>query len=112
LLGQHKAINAAVYLGGGQAFGPFISRNLTPDKSGLPEGGRTFSDFLLIMRTGVDLEHLHPNLPPPLNGALLQVMPWPTYQSMTDRDLRAIYEYLSSIPCVEGGPGEPAERCH
>jgi hypothetical protein len=112
LLGQHKAINAAVYLGGGQAFGPFISRNLTPDKSGLPEDGRTFSDFLLIMTTGVDLEHLHPNLPPPLNGALLQVMPWPTYQSMTDRDLRAIYEYLSSIPCVEGGPGEPAERCH
>jgi hypothetical protein len=112
LLGQHKAINATAYLGGGQAFGPFISRNLTPDKSGLPEGGRSFSDFLLIMRTGVDLEHLHPNLPAPLNGALLQVMPWPTYQSMTDRDLRAIYEYLSAIPCVEGGPGEPADRCH
>ena len=30
---------------------------------------------------------------------------------MTDHDLRAIYEYLSAIPCLEGGPGEPANRC-
>jgi len=31
---------------------------------------------------------------------------------MTDRQLTAIYEYLSAIPCIEGGPGEPANRCH
>jgi len=31
-------------------------------------------------------------------------MPWPTFQSMTDHDLRAIYEYLSAIPCIEGPP--------
>jgi hypothetical protein len=36
---------------------------------------------------------------------LLQVMPWPVYRNMTDRDLRAIYEYLRAIPCVEGDPG-------
>jgi hypothetical protein len=30
---------------------------------------------------------------------------------MTDDDLRAIYTYLSAIPCLEGGPGEPANRC-
>ena len=56
------------------------------------------------MRTGVDLDHLHPNLPFPFDASLLQIMPWPTFQNMTDHDLRAIYEYLSAIPCIEGPP--------
>ena len=30
-------------------------------------------------------------------------MPWPVYRNMTDRDLRAVYEYLSSIPRAEPG---------
>jgi hypothetical protein len=30
-------------------------------------------------------------------------MPWPVYRHMTDRDLRAIYEYLASIPHAEPG---------
>jgi hypothetical protein len=120
-LGQPKKVNPATYLGGGRDFGPFpapgfpniISRNLTPDKSGRPEGGNTFADFRKIMRTGVDLDHLHPNcsatvttdcLPPPFNGDLLQIMPWTAYQDMTDHDLRAIYEYLRAIPCIAGPP--------
>jgi len=37
-----------------------ISRNLTPDKTGLPFGGDTFEEFRQIMRTGVDFDHLHP----------------------------------------------------
>ena len=119
--GQAKIIDQATYLGGGRDFGPLpkpgfphiVSRNLTPDKTGLPEGGHAFSEFVQIMRTGVDLEHLHPTcsatvttncLPPPFDGDLLQVMPWFTYQNMTDHDLRAIYEYLSAIPCVAGPP--------
>lgn len=104
--GQPKKVNAAGYLGGGQAFGPFISRNITPDYTKVPEGGHTFDEFLLIMRTGVDMDKAHPAISP-----LLQVMPWPDFQDMKDRDLRAVYEYLSTIPCVEGGPGEPAHRC-
>lgn len=59
-----------------------------------------------MLRTGVDLENQHPQISP-----LLQVMPWPIYQNMSDRDLRAIYEYLSTIPCLEGGPGVRANRC-
>jgi hypothetical protein len=43
-------------------------------------------------------------LPAPLNGALLQIMPWPTFQNMDDHDLRAMYEYLSAIPCIAGPP--------
>jgi hypothetical protein len=117
---QPAKVNPATYLGGGRIFPPvvpgspnIISRNLTPDKTGMPEGGHTFSEFVQIMRTGVDLDHLHPTcsptvttncIPPPFDGDLLQVMAWPTYQHMTDRDLRAIYEYLSAIPCIAGPP--------
>jgi hypothetical protein len=121
-------VNAAVYLSGGNNFGPvgpgspnIISRNLTPDKTGLPEGGHTFAQFLQIMRHGKDFDHLHP----PCTGApdgtclpvmdgdgnLLQIMPWPVFQSMTDHDLRAIYEYLSAVPCVEG-PTDPTNPLH
>jgi hypothetical protein len=56
------------------------------------------------MRTGVDLKQLHPEVSP-----LLQVMPWPVYQDLTDRDLRAMYEYLRAIPHAEPGapPAQP-----
>src|SRR5215469_10409345 len=80
------------------------------EATGKPEGGRSFAEFRQIIRTGVDLDHLHPPcpaancLPLPFDGNLLQVMPWPSYQDMTDHELRAIYEYLSAIPCIEGPP--------
>ena len=32
------------------------------------------------------------------NPDVLQSMPWPTFHSMTDTDLKAIYAYLSSLP--------------
>src|SRR5258708_40146014 len=38
-------------------------------------------------------------------------MPWPNFRNMTDDDLMAVYTYLSAVPCLEGGPGEPANRC-
>src|SRR5438132_1352114 len=38
------------------------------------------------------------------DGAILQVMPWPVFGLKTDRDLNAIYEYLTSIPSLSG-PG-------
>jgi hypothetical protein len=105
--GQPKKLNPDAYLAGGNPlFGPFfIPRNLTPDKSGLPEGGSSFEEFQSILRTGVDPDHAHPQF-----GLLLQVMPWPNFQNLTDNDLRAIYEYLSSIPCIEGDPGLPHPR--
>jgi hypothetical protein len=117
-MGQQQ-VNPATYLGGGRDFGPFgskgelthlYSRNLTPDKTGRPEGGHTFEEFLTIMRTGKDYDNVHPNctgapdgtcLLPPFNGEVLQVMPWPVHQHMTENDLRAIYEYLSAIPCID-----------
>ena len=103
----NKEVNKAGYLAGGAQFGPFTSRNLTPDKSGKPFGA-SYAEFRLIMRTGIDLDQWPLNLPAPANGKVLQVMPWPVYQDMTELDLRAMYEYLSAIPCVEGDPGNPA----
>ena len=128
--GQPAKVNQATYLGGGQNFGALIpgsyqviSRNLTPDRTGLPEGGHTLDQFLKIMHTGVDMDHLHPTcpgkpntgcIPPPFDGSLLQVMPWPAYRHMTDHELEAIYVYLSAIPCV-AGPSAPSplhNDCH
>ena len=135
--GQPKKVDPTVYLSGGMDFGPvsgpvgpngytgpdIIARNLTPDNTGLPEGGHTLSDFIQIMRTGIDFDHLHPTCtavtptPQPancipsspgntVNGNLLQVMPWPTFQNMSDHYLQAIYAYLSAIPCLSG-PTDP-----
>jgi len=92
-LGQPLLVNAANYLGGGRQFGPVIvSRNITPDEHGLP-AGLTRDEFITALRTGIDKD-----------GAILQVMPWPVYGAMTDADLKAIYEYLRSIPSLPG-PG-------
>lgn len=126
--GQHpKAVNPATYLGGGRDFNALIpgsahiiSRNLTPDNTGMPVGGRPFEEFLQIFRTGADLDHHHPTcsgapdancIPPPFDGTLLQIMPWPNFQSMSRHDIRAIYEYLRAIPCI-AGPDDPQDLLH
>jgi hypothetical protein len=94
-LGAPAQINVPCYLAGGRPFGPFVSRDITPWENGRP-AGLTFQDFLHVMRTGED-----PDNP----GQVLQVMPWPAYQNMTDRDLEAVYEYLSAVPAI------PANTC-
>lgn len=110
-----------------------ISRNLTPDKSGRPEGGRTLAEFKEILRTGKDFDNIHPTclsdsdpnialgvcVPPPVDGGKLQVMPWPLFHNMTDHQIEAIYEYLSAIPCIDntfspppaGAPNELRNDC-
>lgn len=93
-LGQPEQVNAASYLAGGATFGPFTSRNLTPRGNGRP-AGLTLKQFVDAMRTGVDVKNIHPQISP-----LLQVMPWPVYGKMSDRELEAIYEFLRAIPCV------------
>ena len=89
--GEPTEVNAACYLAGGAAFGPFISRNITPRANGLP-AGRTLDQFKQIMREGKDFRT---DATP-----ILQVMPWPVYGHMTDRDIEAVYEYLSAIPSI------------
>jgi len=96
-LGQPELINVSQFLAGGRTFppSPFVSANLTPDADGKP-AGLTFEQFTQTLRTG------HNPLDPP--GLLLQIMPWPVFAKKTDHDLRAIYEYLSSIPSLPNNP--------
>jgi hypothetical protein len=137
--GQRKKTDPTIYLSGGMNFStalPFnvgpglpygnylgpniITRNLTPNKYGLPEGGKTLAQFMQILRTGVDMDHIHPTcttptpvpsppycIPPPVDGSRLQVMPWPNYQDMRDKDIEAIYEFLSAIPCIDNKTSTP-----
>jgi len=97
--GQPAIVNSAQYLAGGQQFGPFTSRNLTPDNTGRP-AGLSHSEFINLMHTGIDPDWT------PASGRpqILQVMPWPAFGQKTDRDLTAIYEYLSAIPSLPNNP--------
>lgn len=101
-LGQPTRVNKEHYLAGGTEFGPFVSRNLTPDMNGLP-AGLTLQQFIQVMRRGTDFKHIPPHVPSEERD-LLQVMPWPAYRYMSDRDLRSIYEYLKAIPHAEPEP--------
>jgi hypothetical protein len=99
--GQPKQFNKDTYLSGGVPFGSLRSDNITPDSNGLP-AGLTLTQFLQLMRTGMD---------PNGSGDLLQVMPWPHYQDMTTYDLQSIYAYLTAIPSAQtgtscSGPGQ------
>lgn len=103
--GAPKQVNQAHYLAGGAPFGPFTSRNLTDVTD-----EHSFDEFLQMIRHGRDFDNAHPQISP-----LLQVMPWPVYQDLTTRDLRAIYEYLSAIPdatpCAVVGPQAADPTC-
>jgi hypothetical protein len=101
-LGQPKRINATDYLRGGLGLPGdngqmVISRNIRPElPSGLP-ASKTFAQFSAVFQHGTDFDN---------PGQILQVMPWPAFQNMTNEDVRAIYEYLSALPpatALDGG---------
>ncbi len=115
---QSTVINQATYLGGGRIFplqaagAPVIvSRNLTPDKTGRPEGGRTSAEFRWILTTGADLDHLHPNCKDPtitssstcypanlpFDGGLLLVGSEGQPQSRTYPPRHAAYPYVDIL---------------
>jgi len=112
-----KDPNSPLYAGPGLSPN-IITRNLTPDYTGYPSGGHDLYSFINIMRTGHDYDSLHPNcgpaitfgfngkvdyedncFNPPVDGSLLQIMPWAKFRSMTDYQLTAIWTYLSTVPC-------------
>ena len=105
-LGQPEREDPAGHLrGGNMLFGPLVvPRNLTPNAAGRP-GGLTLEQFLEVFSIGTDFDNAPPVVPGPHSPDLLQVMPWPVFSKMTDREKRAIYEYLRSIPCLPAGSG-------
>lgn len=107
--GEPPVYNPDTYLAGNPIiFGPdFPPRNLTPNGDGEP-AGLSLDEFLETLRTGRDLKHRAPHVPSDAND-LLQIMPWPAFRQMSDRDLKAIYEYLSAIPCI--APASNPGRC-
>jgi mono/diheme cytochrome c family protein len=81
-------------------FGRVASANLTPDPSGIPYYDLNL--FTQAMRTGyVGARPLNP------------IMPWTSYQGMTDEDLAAIFAYLRTLPPVKHHVDntEPDSRC-
>jgi hypothetical protein len=94
-MGQAEVINAGVYMSGGRMFGPVIKApNITPDEYGRP-AGLDFAAFEAAIRTGRK---------PDGSGRIMQIMPWPQMGKKTTRDLRAMYEYLRSIPSLPDSP--------
>ncbi len=78
-------------------WGVSFSRNLTPDQNtGI--GSWTEETFIKAIRTGKHMGASRPILPP---------MPWNTYAKMTDRDLKAMYAYLRTIPAISNPTPEP-----
>jgi mono/diheme cytochrome c family protein len=85
------ACHGADYRGGpvpGESPDAPLARNLTPAGK---LAGWTAEDFITALRTGQT----------PAGLTLSTVMPWPSYQHMTDDELTAIFLFLQSLPPVE-----------
>jgi mono/diheme cytochrome c family protein len=71
-------------------WGVSYARNLTPDElTGI--GSWSEETFVKAMKTGRHMGVSRPIQPP---------MPWQWYAQLTDRDLKAIYVYLRTIPPI------------
>jgi hypothetical protein len=122
---QTEKIDPTVYLAGGAFFGTvgtptgpnnyagpaIITRNLTPDKNGRPEGGHTFDEFKQIMRRGTDFDHIHPTCtadqiteinngvtPPPVcipTGPIVYDPAGDSYNNIPDGDLLQIMPWAT-----------------
>lgn len=86
--GEPMRIDPARYLAGGTDFGRTVSSSIRPDGAGLP-GGLTYEGFVRAMRHGEGRGEP--------GERLLQVMPWPAFNALDERDLRAMYEYLAAL---------------
>ena len=86
------------YLSGGKVYGtaPNVAKaaNLTPDALGNP-AGLSLKQFKAAMRQGISSID---------SSKKIVSMPWPTYATMADTDVKAIYEYLRAIPPLTMGP--------
>jgi mono/diheme cytochrome c family protein len=78
-------------------WGISFAANLTPHKT-TGMGAWTAEQFVQSMRTGKHLGVGRPILPP---------MPWFSVAALNDRDIRALFAYLQSIPPIENAVPQP-----
>lgn len=96
--GCHTRPGAPAYAGGvafKTPFGVIYSSNITPDeKTGI--GRWTDADLIRAMHEGVaaDGTHLYP------------VFPYPSYTRVLEKEIKAIYAYLRTVPAVSNVPPE------
>ena len=87
-------VTQAYYLSGGKVQQGVKVANLTPDALGNP-AGLSLKQFKAAVKQGVSSID---------SSKKLVSMPWYNYAEMTDTDVKAIYEYLRSIPALAMGP--------
>jgi hypothetical protein len=77
-------------------WGVTFAANLTPDETGMLNW--TPDTFIKTLRTGKHFGVGRPVLPP---------MPWFNYAKMTERDLKAMFAYLRSLPPISNSVPSP-----
>lgn len=96
---KHRPIEAMAFAGGQEwnlgSMGRVRSANITPHPTGsLPKSKEA---FLGLFRSFQDREAVAQ----PVKDGRITVMPWLEHAHMTDEDLGAIYDHLSSLPGIE-----------
>ena len=95
--GPWQVVSSATGTAWSGPWGVSFTANLTPDPdTGL--GKWSWENFRDTIRTGRHLGRGRAILPP---------MPIPMYRHLTDQDLRAVFDYLQSIPPVSNRVPEP-----
>jgi len=89
-----KVTTPQYHLSGGKVQQGVKVANITPDALGNP-AGLSLKQFKAAMKQGVSSID---------SSKKLVSMPWYNYAEMTDTDVKAIYEYLRSIPALAMGP--------
>ena len=97
----HSVPNAPAFSGGlkmATPLGPIYATNITPDKNtGI--GNYTLEDFDKAMRLGIakDGHRLYP------------AMPYPSYAKISDKDMKALYDFIMKSVPAANVPNKPSE---
>lgn len=76
------------------------SPNITPSSNG-GIGPWSREQFIARFKAAADSSYA-PHVVDPAKAALQTVMPWMMYAGMTEQDLGALYDYLRTVPAVDG----------
>lgn len=97
---QKRGTVIGEYLAGGNEFhlpgGVVRSANITPHESGI--GSWSEEQFIHRFKTYADSAYTPHTIQ---NGEFQTMMPWLMYKDMSSEDLKAIYQYLRTIPPVD-----------